>query len=66
VKANPCFVHRLNPLRWEMSDHRFEVIESLRGKDPGTWTEQDLRVAFENTGTLGLEGGIEFQIGPIV
>lgn len=61
VTANPCFIHRLNPPRWEASDNRFQLMDYFKGKDPGDWTAADLKVAFENVGVLGLNGGIEIS-----
>jgi len=50
VKKNTLFEKRdgSKPGKWEKEDFYFDVIDSLKGKDPGDYSESDLNSAMNN------------------
>lgn len=49
VIPNPYYHPRKKPTKdWEPFDFMFDIVDGLKGKDPGDWTKDDLDLALKN------------------
>lgn len=48
VKYNEKYVEREKPVKWETIDYCVIPVDTLKGKDPGDYTKEDLDVASRN------------------
>jgi len=64
VKLNPHYIKRDKLSgRWQDSDHRFQLLEQLVGKDPSDWTKSEIKLALSNLGYFELgHGGVRCDV----